>query len=198
MTTSYWYESGWLDDEDIAALREGDAPTLGDVLRIVYGMDSAEDIRSIRFGQYGDGDSVSRRVRNRTVKVTDGETLARLYGLLAVMEPIPYGTDLETGSANARDEAYLNGEKPLSAQVDREITVTLTSGRELTLYYHPVTGLVRQNRPEFYTILSDAQNQWLISLAKIDVEWRDWGTEKAPDYGGEGCETATAPAVPEP
>ena len=198
MTTSYWYESGWLDDEDIAALQGGGDGTMGEILKIVYGVDSAEDIRSIRFGKYGDEDSVSRRVRIRTVRITDRETVARIYGMLASMTSMAYGQEWHSGSASARDEAYLNGEKPLSVQVDREITVTLASGRELTFYYYPVTGFMRRNRPEFYTVLSEAENEWLIALAEIDMAWRDWGTEKEHVYGGEGDETATSPAVPDP
>ena len=198
MTTSYWYESGWLDDEDIAALQGGGDGTMGEILKIVYGVDSAEDIRSIRFGKYGDEDSVSRRVRIRTVRITDRETVARIYGMLASMTSMAYGQEWHSGSASARDEAYLNGEKPLSVQVDREITVTLASGRELTFYYYPVTGFMRRNRPEFYTVLSEAENEWLIALAEIDMEWKDWGTEKEHVYGGEGDETATSPAVPDP
>ena len=198
MTTSYWYEMGWLDDEDIAALQGGGDGTMGGILKIVYGVDSTEDIRSIHFGKYGDEDSVSRRVKIKTVRITDKETLARIYGVLSSMTPMAYGQEWNSGSANARDEAYLNGEKPLSAQVDREITVTLNSGRELTFYYYPVTGFMRRNRPEFYTILSEAENGWLIDLAEIDMEWHDWGTEEEHDYGGEGNETATSPAVPDP
>lgn len=198
MTTSYWYESGWLDDEDIAILQSGGDGTMGEILKIVYGVDSDEDIRSIRFGKYGDEDSVSRRVGIKTVKITDREAVERIYGMLVSMTPMAYGQDWESGSATARDEAYLKGEKPLSAQVDREITVTLTSGRELIFYYYPVTGFIRRNRPEFYTVLSDAENEWLIDLARIDMAWRDWGTEKEDNYGGEGCETATAPIIPQP
>ena len=198
MTTSYWYESGWLDDEDIAALQGGGDGTMGEILKIVYGVDSAEDIRSIRFGKYGDEDSVSRRVRIKTVRITDRETVARIYGMLASMTSMTYGQEWHSGSASVRDEAYLNGEKPLSVQVDREITVTLASGRELTFYYYPVTGFMRRNRPEFYTVLSEAENEWLIALAEIDMEWKDWGTEKEHVYGGEGDETATSPAVPDP
>ena len=141
---------------------------------------------------------MSRRVRIRTVRITDRETVTRIYGMLASMTSMAYGQEWHSGSASARDEAYLNGEKPLSVQVDREITVTLTSGRELTFYYYPVTGFMRRNRPEFYTVLSEAENEWLIALAEIDMEWRDWGTEKEHDYGGEGNETATSPAVPDP
>lgn len=198
MTTSYWYESGWLDDEDIAALQGGGDGTMGEILKIVYGVDSAEDIRSIRFGKCGDEDSVSRRVRIKTIRITDRETVARIYGMLASMTSMAYGQEWHSGSASVRDEAYLNGEKPLSVQVDREITVTLASGRELTFYYYPVTGFMRRNRPEFYTVLSEAENEWLIALAEIDMAWRDWGTEKEHVYGGEGDETATIPAVPDP
>jgi hypothetical protein len=47
-----------------------------------------------------------------------------------------------------------------------------------------------------YTILSEADTAWLIDLAKIDMEWRDWGTE-APVIAGEDDETAVSPVPAE-
>jgi hypothetical protein len=121
MTESYWYTSGWLDDEDIAALQGGGDGTMGEILKIVYGVDSAGDIRSIRFGKCGDEDSVSRRVRIKTIRITDRETVARMYGMLASMTSMAYGQEWHSGSANARDEAYLNGEKPCRDSVVKAI-----------------------------------------------------------------------------
>ena len=190
---SEWYAMGWLDDDDIAALEDGGDTTLGGILQTVYGLASAEDIRSISFSKHdGYGDDVSRGVKVKTVKVTDREDIGRLYRLLAAMSRAGLGETPDGAYVGPRDEAYLNGDAPLSAQVDRRITVKLKSGRELELYYDPAAGLWRMDSPDCFIALEEADNQWLIGLSGIDMEWRDWGTEKAPDHGGEGDETATA------
>ena len=201
MTTSYWYTSGWLSDEDIRILESGEelAPW-GDILETIYSGSSARDSASVRFSKSGsDHSSVGDSVRVKTVTVKDAEVLEQLYDLFPRLHVEGYGDEPPITSVHARDEAYLNRERPLSVQINRTVTVTLTSGRELTVTYYPAEGVLKQNSTGYYTILSDAENQWLIALAEIDMEWRDWGTEKTPDHGkGEGDETAVAPAVPNP
>lgn len=197
MTASYWYTSGWLTGEDIAALNDTDSPTMGEIWETVYGVTSHEDIQSIRFEKdsaYNDG--ISKRIKITPVTVKDSEDLARIYHLLVSMTPAEYGQELPYNYVDVHDEAYLSGEMPLSAQVNRDLTVTLASGRKLTFYYHPATGLLRQNGPDMYTVLSETDNQWLIQLAGISMEWQDWGTEEPWVYG-EGDAIATLPTVPE-
>ena len=191
MTESYWYTSGWLTDEDLAALQGGEEPTLIDLLDTIYSVASAEDIEWVRFsksGTYNGG--VTKQVKVKSVTVTDREAIERLYGLFPRFHTEEYGQQRDYGYVNAHDEAYLTGQKPLSAQVDREVTIRLTSGREIICQYFPATGLLLPNVYEMYTNLSEEDNAWLIDLAEIDMAWRDWGTEKAPAYG-EGCETMT-------
>ncbi len=197
MTDSLLTENGWLTDGDIAALNGLTKPTMEEVLETIYGVASADDLQSIRFEKmHAYRGSVDSRVRVKAVTVKDGEALARLYRLLAPMLPADYGQKLDFGSVGAHDEAYLKGQAPLDAQINRDLTVTLASGRRVTLSYYPATGLLRQRGTEFYTVLSEADNEWLIALVGIDMEWKDWGTEKALVYG-DGCETATAPHAPD-
>lgn len=200
MTTSYWYTSGWLSDEDIRILESGEELLpWGDILETIYSVSSARDIASVRFSKSGsDRSSVGNSVRVRTVTVKDAETLERLYDLFPRLHTEGYGDEPPITSVHARDEAYLNGESPLSVQINRTVTLILTSGRELTVTYYPSEGILKQNGTGYYTILSEAENEWLIALAEIDMAWRDWGTEKEQGYGGEGDETATIPAVPDP
>lgn len=199
MKTSYWYTSGWLSDEDIRILESGqELLPWGEILETIYSVSSARDIASVRFSKSGsDNSSVGDAVRVRTVTVKDAETLEKLYALFPRLHTEGYGYEPPITSVHARDEAYLNGERPLSVQINRTVTVILTGGRELTVTYYPAEGVLKQNSTGYYTILSDAENGWLIDLAEIDMGWRDWGTEKAPDYNNEGCETATSPAVPD-
>ena len=197
MRDSYWYESGWLTDEDIAAFDCETKPTMGEILERIYGAASFKDIKSIRFEKDGaSGGSVGKRIRVKAVTVKDNGALERLYGLLASMTPADYGQAMDFGSVHVHDEAYLKGEQPLSDQVNRDLTITLTSGHRVTVTYYPNVGLLHQGGMDLYTVLSEADNAWLIDLAAIDMEWRDWGTEKALVYG-EDCETAVAPPIPE-
>ena len=195
---SYWYISGWLTDEDVTALTGGESPILMDLLDTIYSVSSAEDIAWVRFEKsqaYNGG--ISNRVKVKSVTVTDREAIERLYELFPRFHTEAYGQSHSYGHVDTRDEAYLTGEQPLSAQVNREVVVKLVSGRELIFKYYPATGLLRQNVYEMYTNLSEADNQWLISLAEIDMEWRDWGTE-APsgNHAVDADETATLPSLP--
>lgn len=193
---SYWYTSGWLTDEDIAALTVGETPSMMNLLNIIYSVDSAEDIAWVRFEKSNAyNGEVSKRVKVKSVTVTDRAAIERLYQLFPRFHTEDYGHLHNYGYVDTRDEAYLTGKAPLSAQVNRDVTIRLTSGREISCKYYPATGLLRQNVFEMFTNLTEAENRWLIALAKIDMEWRDWGIETAPAYG-EGCETATTQDEP--
>ena len=199
MTDSLLTENGWFTEEDIAALNVTTPPTMGEAWETVYGVTSADELKSIRFAKvYGFEGGVESRVRVKAVTVRDQESLARLYGILVPMIPADYNQKLDYGLVGAHDEAYLKGEAPLCAQTARDLTVTLESGRRVTLTYYPATGLLCQRGTRFYTMLSKADNEWLIELAEIDMSWKDWGTEKDYEYGREDCETATTPISPEP
>ena len=200
MAESVWYDMGWLTDEDLAAFDCETVPSMGEILTLIYGVTSAEDVVSIRFDKspaYRGG--ITKKVKVPPVTVKETKELERLYALIAAMAPIPFDErdTVDLGSVDVHDADYLEGRVPLSAQVNRRVTVTLESSRTLILYYYPATGLLRQGS-EQYTVLSTADNQWLTALAEIDMAWRDWGTEKEHGYGGEGDETATIPAVLDP
>ena len=195
---SYWYTSGWLTDEDIAALTGGDEPTMLELLDTIYSVSSAEDIAWIRFEKDSAyNDKVSKRVKVRSVTVTDREAIERLYQLYPRFHTEEYGQQHAYGHVDAHDEAYLTGASPLSAQVNREMVIKLSSGRELRCKYYPATGLLRQSTFEMYTNLTEAENQWLIGLAEIDMEWKDWGTEEPRDNKvSDKAETETVPSLP--
>lgn len=199
MTDSLLTENGWFTEEDIAALNVTAPPTMGEAWETVYGVTAADELKSIRFAKvYGFEGGVESRVRVKAVTVRDQESLARLYGMLVPMIPADYNQNLDYGLVGAHDEAYLKGEAPLCSQTARDLTITLESGRRVILTYYPATGLVCQRGTRFYAMLSKADNEWLIELAEIDMSWKDWGTEKDYAYGGEGCETATTPIIPDP
>ncbi len=194
-----WYAAGRIDDEDIAALEQTEIPTLGEVLETIYGVRSGEDIRRIRF-QKDDADngSVGKRVRVKAVTTRDTEEIARFYTMLCGMTPRDERQEISFGHVGVHDEAYLKGEVPLSEQINRDIAVELESGYTLRFTFYPAAGILRQTGTDMMlAVLSEEDTAWLIDLAEIDMEWRDWGTEP-PSVPGEGDETAVVrPSVPE-
>ena len=198
LKSTEWYAAGRISDEDIAALENASVPTMKEILETVYGVTSVSDIRRIRFEKdNADNGPVGKRVRVSSVTARDSETIGRIYTLLAGMTPTEIGQKLPFSHVSPLDEAYLNGESPLSAQVNRDITVQLESGYTLRFTFSPVTGLLRQYQTDMYTILSEEDTAWLIRFAAIDMEWRDWGTEAA-DPSGAGDATAVVPPVATP
>ncbi len=196
MTDSLLTENGWFTEEDIAALNGTAPPTLGEILSVIYGVTSGEDLGSIRFEKshtYRGG--VEEKVKVPTVTVKDEEALERLYRLISAMIPLERDQTMNLGTVTPHDDAYLNGEAPLSAQTVRRMVLTSDSGHTVTVYYYPTASALYLPGGDQYTVsLSQEDNEWLIALAKIDMAWRDWGTEKMPTpQKGDGCETATVP-----
>ncbi len=199
MRESYWYETGWLTDEDLAAFDCETEPTMGEIMTLIYGVTSEEGMESIRFERshnYRGG--VDEKVKVKKVTVKDGETLERLYSLISSMTPVAVGQTMDFGTVHAHDDAYLSGEAPLSSQTVRRMVLTLDNGYQPIINYYPATGLLYQPGSNQYVVLSASDNAWLIDLAEIDMEWKDWGTEKAPAHQkGEEAEVATLPIAPD-
>lgn len=193
MRDTQWYDSGWLTDEDIAAIENRSAPTMGEVLETIYGATSSEDIRRVRFEKDDAyNGKITKRVRVSSVTVRKAEDLERLWELIQGMEPADLYQKLPHGDVGVHDEAYLREEAPLSAQVNRNIRVVLQNGYALDFTFYPATGLLQHTKSDLYVVLPSADTEWLIDLAKIDMEWKDWGTE-SPPVSGDGNETASRP-----
>lgn len=196
MADSLLTENGWFTDEDIAALNGTAPPTLGEILSVIYGVTSGEDLGSIRFEKshtYRGG--VEEKVKVPTVTIKDEKALERLYRLISAMTPLERDQTVDLGTVTPHDDAYLEGEAPLSVQTVRRMVLTPNSGHTVIVYYYPTASVLYLPGGDQYTVsLSQEDNEWLIALAKIDMAWRDWGTEKIPTpQKGDGCETATVP-----
>ena len=196
MTDSLLTENGWFTEEDIAALNGTAPPTLGEILSVIYGVTSGEDLGSIRFEKshtYRGG--VEEKVKVPTVTVKEEGDMERLYRLISAMTPLERDQTMDLSTVTPHDDAYLEGEAPLSAQTVRRMVLTSDSGHTVTVYYYPTVSVLYLPGGDQYTVsLSQEDNEWLIALAKIDMAWRDWGTEKEPTSPkGDGCETATVP-----
>ena len=196
MTDSLLTENGWFTEEDIAALNGITPPTLGEILSTIYGVTSGEDLGRIRLEKshtYRGG--VEEKVKVPTVTVKEEGDVERLYRLISSMTPLERGQAIKPDTVTPYDDAYLNGEAPLSAQTVRRMVLTSDSGHTVIVYYYPTASALYLPGGDQYTVsLSQEDNEWLIALAQIDMAWRDWGTEKIPGpQKGDGCETATVP-----
>lgn len=196
MANSLLTENGWLTDGDIAALNGITPPTVGEILSTIYGVTSGEDLGRIRFEKshtYRGG--VEEKVKVPTVTVKEEGDVERLYRLISAMTPLERGQTIELDTVTPNDDAYLNGETPLSAQTVRRMVLTPDNGHTVVVYYHPAAATLYQpGSSQYMALLSQEDNEWLIDLAQIDMAWRDWGTEKIPGpQKGDGCETATVP-----
>jgi hypothetical protein len=184
-------------DEDIAALDNTTVPTMGEILESIYGVTDASEIRYVKLEKDDAyNDKVSKKVRVKPITVRDDKEIDRFFELLSEMHPAEFQQMMNFGNVSSHDDAYLLGDAPLSAQINRDMEIKLLDGYTLEFTFYPATGLLRHTRTEMYTILSEADTAWLIDLAKIDMEWRDWGTE-APVMAGEGDETAVSPVPAE-
>lgn len=190
--TSYWYEQGYITDADIAALDTESEINYGDTLRIIYGVQSAEDIVSVKFEDADiDKTDIGDSIKIKSVILRDGESLERMYGILCGMT--------ERGAWEgwtrifAENEQYKNGTLPLSEQTERRVTVTLDSGYKLRFDYSPVSSVIKKYGTDVSAVLDEQDNAWLISSAEIDMQYRYYGD--APTYRGEDV---TASPVPQP
>lgn len=196
MADSLLTENGWFTEEDIAALNGITPPTLGEILSTIYGVTSGEDLGRIRLEKgHTHRGGVEEKVKVPTVTVKEEEDVERLYRLISAMTPLERDQTMDLGTVTPHDDAYLEGEAPLSAQTVRRMVLTPDSGHAVIVYYYPTASALYLPGGDQYTVsLSQEDNEWLIALAKIDMAWRDWGTEKIPTpQKGDGCETATVP-----
>lgn len=172
--TSYWYDYGYVTDADIAALDAESEIFYGDTLRIIYGVESAKDIVSVKFEDADiDKTDIGDSIKIKSVTLRDGESLERMYEILCGMTE----RDAWQGWVRifAHDEQYKNGSMPLSEQTERRVTVTLAGGYQLRFDYSPTSSIIKKYGVGVGAELSDQDNAWLISVAGIDMQYRYYG-----------------------
>lgn len=172
--TSYWYDYGYVTDADIAALDAESEIFYGDTLRIIYGVESAEDIVSAKFEDADiDKTDIGDGIKIKSVTLRDGESLARIYEILCGMTE----RDAWQGWVRifAHDEQYKNGILPLSEQTERRVTVTLAGGYQLRFDYSPTSSIIKKYGVGVGAELSEQDNAWLISVAGIDMQYHYYG-----------------------
>ena len=190
--TSLWYTSGYLTDEDIAALDTDFQITYGDTLSIIYGVDSAGDIVSVKFEDADiDKTDIGDSIKIKSVTLRDGESTRRVYDILCGM------TENDEWNGWVRifpnDEEYKNGTQPLSEQTERRVTVVLSNGSVLRFDYSPTSGIIKKYGDGYGAELSEQDNEWLISAAGIIMQYRYYGDAEQVS----GAVTAVPPRQPD-
>ncbi len=177
----YWSEDGAVD------------VTLGQIFREIYGINSAEAFHSASFSKSDNyRDSIGERVYVKTAVIDDAESLGRIYSILSGLNFYEHKSIVS--SVSPHDEAYLRGEKPLSAQTTRRVKLKLTDGRKLELHLYAPDGCVSIPGGIIYAEMSDSDREWLIERVGIDTEHRDWGVPD--DIGDWFDKNSTATEAP--
>lgn len=182
--SSYWYEYGYITDADIAALDADASITYADTLRIIYGVESAEDIVSVKFADADiDRSDIGDSIKIKSVTLRDGESLDRMYAILCGMT----ARDAWAGWVRifAHDAQYKNGTLPLSEQTERQVTVTLAGGYKLRFDYSPTSSIIKKYGVGVGAELGESDNAWLISVAQIDMQYRYYGDAEFYETSGE-------------
>ncbi len=177
----YWSEDGAVD------------VTFGQVLNEIYGIASADEFNSVRFSKSNHfRDDIGEKVFVNTTVIDDAESLGRIYSILSGLKFYEHKSIVS--SVSPHDEAYLRGEKPLSAQTERLVKLKLTDGRELELYLYASDGCISIPGGIIYAEMADADRDWLIGRVGIDTQYRDWGIPD--DMGDRFDKNSNATEVP--
>ncbi len=171
-------------------------PSLGEIWSLIYGADSAADIRRVTFEQIHVSCPYEREIPIPKISLTDKEDVARFHAAAA---PLAY--DGYIGSPNlveCTSTAYLDGTTPLTVQTARRVTVEFASGSTMKLELYAADGVLCLWNFANYAV-SEADLAWLVEAAAIDLAWRDHGTVKEPPKGaheGQGNEVASPEPAP--
>ena len=159
------------------------------VLENIFNVKNADDIKSIRFEKASFSKTdISKKVKVNTVTVTDDEQLGKLYEIFGSLDD----TKIEfTKYIDHRCEEYLNGTLPLSIQTIRKVTMEFENGTSIELRFDPYYKNLRLKNTNSFEGFAEEDLNWLIELAKINMEHVDYGTVNEDIKEGVGEVTET-------
>ena len=159
------------------------------VLENIFNVKNADDIKSIRFEKASFSKTdISKKVKVNTVTVTDDEQLGKLYEIFGSLDD----TKIEfTKYIDHRCEEYLNGTLPLSIQTIRKVTMEFENGTSIELRFDPYYKNLRLKNTNSFEGFAEEDLNWLIDLAKINMEHVDYGTVNEDIKEGVGEVTET-------
>ena len=160
--------------------------SLGFILETIYNVTSADDVRSVKFEKAYKN---RREIKIPSVLVDDRANITHFFDQVCALEGGEY-QPREYLYVHQHSEEYLNGTLPLSAQVERKVTVKFKNNTSIELVLDPLNNhLCLENMIVFE--MTEQEMDWLIGLAKINMQHVSYGTEDDKINGGEGMETAT-------
>lgn len=168
--------------------------SFGFVLESIYHVKSADDIKSVRFEKADRSKSgIAKKVKVKTVTVTDQAQIERLFEILKALQD----TEISfTEYINQHSKEYLSGALPLSAQIQRRVTIEFENGTSMELLFDPQYKYLWRGGGNRFEGFSGEDLDWLIGLARINMQHVDYGTDEDEVKGGDGAETASRPPAP--
>ena len=162
-----------------------------EIFRIIYGLESAEDIQAVTFKKT----IADRSIKIKTVTLRDKRKISEFFNILISLD-VPeddYWSDDEVKQEyKERKKQFQTQNIPLW-QINRTIIITLDSGYELEMSYDGIGE--RLNCVSVFRVpLNEEQNNWIIEHAEIDFTPRDYA--ESPTVKTDGMETATPTPVP--
>ena len=169
---------------------EAEPFSLGFLLEKIYNVTSADDVRSVKFEQ---ADKNRREMKIQSVTVNDRANITHFFDQVCALD----GQEYHHGYRYVymHSDEYLNGTLPLSAQVERKVTVKFKNHTSIELTLDPLNQHLRLSNLIVFE-MSEQEMAWLIELAKINMQHVYYGTDDREIVGGEGMETTSRPAAP--
>ena len=159
------------------------------VLENIFNVKNADDIKSIRFEKASFSKTdISKKVKVNTVTVIDDEQLGKLYEIFGSLDDMKIEF---TKYIDHRSEEYLNGTLPLSIQTIRKVTMEFENGTSIELRFDPYYKNLRLKNTNSFEGFAEEDLNWLIDLAKINMEHVDYGTVNEDIKEGVGEVTET-------
>ena len=170
---------GYYDSEDAQPF------SLGLLLETVYGAESGDAIRSIRFEKAYRN---HKEIKIKSVLVDEDDTLLQFFETVSTSEGAQHSG--QHVSINQHSEEYLNGTLPLSAQVERKVTIRFQNNTAIELRFDPYNKCLWLTNDMLFP-LSEQDVAWLIGLAGINMQHVDYGigNDKVNKGVGEVTET---------
>ena len=125
--------------------------------------------------------------------VDEDEAADRFFEAISMSQGAEYSG--KSMYISQHSEEYLNGMLPLSAQVERKVTVRFHNNTAIELKFDPYNKCVWLSNSMVFP-LSEQDVVWLIELAEINMQHVDYGTHNQEIVGGEGMETTSRPIAP--
>lgn len=164
--------------------------TFSEMLRVIYGIRDAEDIRSLTFTwNY----PTSQKQKYERFVIHDRETVSEFYGMISSLEYQQNISEIPLSEKQAERQKLAKEWSKRGAvlsHLSRTIKVRLKNGYTIEMRYSGYRGELRiLYGAEFR--LSDEYNDWFIKHGEVDFNYQPY----VPEFGGSWAETTVLPTT---